>query len=638
MLLRFRGPDGMVRITVDRDDTFGELEQKLSKVLPEGIDYETLILSNKPAGGDNKLLKEISRYKISQIGLGHGDMVFLNYKKNDPLPTEESSYISTIRASKYLSSTDKENGKLPPENNHPHASNFELSQNNNKIEIESVRQSELDDTLDKQDGKIFRKRDQKMCRHGDKGMCDYCMPLEPFDAGYMHDNNIKNLSFHSYLRKINSATNKSGQGSSFMPPLSEPYYRVKSGCPSGHPQWPGGICTKCQPSAITLQPQPFRMVDHVEFSKPSLVENFLNFWRMSGCQRLGYLYGRYSEYPEVPLGIKAVVEAIYEPPQSGEIDGITLNEWDNEESTDEVARLCGLEKVGVIWTDLLDSGKGDGTVICKRHIDSYYLSSLEIVFAARLQAKYPKSTKWSDSGKFGSNFVTCVLSGDVSGQIAISAYQVSNSAIEMVKADIVEPSADPGTMLVRDENADGQEKSLSYIPEVFYRRINEYGCSVQENAKPSFPVEYLLVTLTHGFPSNPKPLFIAANPGFTIENRSVIGIDQDLKAISKHLGFGKKTTCRDSTLDISAVSDFHLLCYLHGFGWLDKNEEALLCLVATQHDEIEGKRLSFTSGWNTLVAVLQSTGERPPKRLSPLDCDGSNSERLAKRIGVVRLE
>lgn len=316
--------------------------------------------------------------------------------------------------------------------------------------------------------------------------------VQPFDPGYQAEHAIKHLSYHAYLRKLTSSAPLSTQSASYIPPLSSPSYRVAVPCSSGsHPSWPAGICTKCQPSAVTLTRQTWRMVDHVEFASSKIVESVLHYWRQTGQQRFGFLLGRYEPYDKVPMGVKAVVEAVHEPVQEPHPDGVSVEfPWVDEAKVERLAAACGLQVVGCLFTDLTANPEKRELTQYKRHADAFFLSSLEVLFAAQLQRARPTPSRFADTGRFSSRFVTCVLSGDVDGGIDVQAYQVSDQAMAMVDADMVEPSVDPGIVRVKEEGPD------RYIPDVKFRFKNKYGLEVTENAKPCFPVEYLLVNVS----------------------------------------------------------------------------------------------------------------------------------------------
>ncbi|KAK0554806.1 nuclear protein localization protein 4 [Tilletia horrida] len=665
MLVRVRSKDGIFRFQVESSDDAGILITKTLETAPNA-DPASLTFSNQPRGGE--MPAETLRGKtLAELGIAHGHLLYAGYEtKEAQAESSTTNGASTSASSSAMAVPPSSNTKAALEPNKGAKS---------KNAWDDVKEDAVDVFLEKQDGKILRPKDSRFCRHGDKAMCDYCMPLEPYDATYHAENKIKHLSFHAYLRQKDVLTNSASKGSSYIPPLDPTSYKVLSPCPSGtHPSWPAGICSKCQPSAITLLRQNYRMVDHVEFASAGLIENLLGFWRRTGQQRFGFLLGRYEPYTVtneattaaaggagstgkkiagVPLGIKAVVEAIHEPPQEGEIDGLTLGiPWEDQARVEALAKKCidqaegfakglGCQFLGMIYTDLtpadptFEDKSLVGKVLPKRHKDSFFLSGNEVVFAAQVQLANLSPSRFSRSGKFNSKFVTCVLSGTAPeaadpadeeagtvdqiewGAIDVRAYQVSEQAMALVEADLIEASVKPNVMRLK-QSADKER----YVPEVFYRYKNQYGIEVKESAKPTFPVEYLLVNVTHGFPNNPSPLFLSSE--FPIENRpglhdqsvekALALVNTALKGAELHPLEGDvkgKARADDGTAEVrtrlvKVLSDWHLLAFLETCSFLEPDDIEALASVACSHDSGAAlDALLRRPGWQTLVAIAK---------------------------------
>ena len=589
-IIRFRSKDGTHRVNCENTDLFGTVLDKLLPHLDPKIDPNSLVISATPGGSHEPIGSLVGR-TVESLGLKHGDMLYVKYQTHNG-HNNSSDLGDNTAASVNIGSSVNLQGK-------------------NQGSLANVKKElPIDQQLEKEEGYIERKR-SSLCKHGERGMCEYCSPLPPWDKNYHEENNIKHISFHSYLKKLNEATNKkSGSGGgSYLPPLSQPDFKINKNCSNGHEPWPRGICSKCQPSAITLQQQEFRMVDHVEFQSSELINEFIEAWRDTGMQRLGYLYGSYAKYPSSPLGIKAVVEAIYEPAQHDEADGLTIDmeQVKSEmEQIDKLAERMGLLPVGVIFTDLTDAGNGDGSVFCKRHKDSFFLSSLEIIMAAKHQRDHPNVSKYSKEGVFSSKFVTCVVSGNLQGDIDISCYQVSTDAEALVDGGMISGSTHPSMAYINETTNE------RYVPEIFYMKKNEYGLTVKENAKPAFPADYLLVSLTHGFPtgevdSNDRKFLTVS--GFPWSNRQSMGQSQDYHELKRYLGPVISGT--DLHALLNKLSNFHLLLYLHTLQILSEEEWSHLVKATTSRADDDSEALLYqvlgSPGWQTFALILQET-------------------------------
>ncbi|NXV65747.1 NPL4 protein, partial [Molothrus ater] len=556
-IIRVQSPEGVKRITATKRETVGTFLKKVAKEF--GFRNNGFsVYTNRNRTGE---ITAAQNKSLNLLKIKHGDMLFL-YPSSPAGSSSETMDTS-------------------------------VSQNSRPGGAPQVVEDEIDQYLIKQDGKIYRNRDQQLCRHGPLGKCVHCVPLEPFDEDYLNhlEPPVKHMSFHAYIRKLTGGADKG----KFVA-LENISCKIKSGC-EGHPPWPEGICTKCQPSAITLNRQKYRHVDNIMFENHTIADRFLDFWRKTGNQHLGYLYGRYTEHKDIPLGIRAEVAAIYEPPQIGTQNSLEILEDPKAEVVDEIAAKLGLRKVGWIFTDLVSEDTRKGTVRYSRNKDTYFLSAEECITAGNFQNQQPNICRLSPDGHFGSKFVTVVATGGPDNQVHFEGYQVSNQCMALVRDECLLPCRDAPELGYAKESSSEQ-----YVPDVFYKDIDKFGNEITQLARP-LPVEYLIIDITTTFPKDPVYTFSISQNPFPIENRDVLGETQDFHSLATYL------SQNTSSIFLDIISDFHLLLFLVTNEVMPLRDSISLLLeaVRTKNEEL-AQTWKKSEQWATIEQLCSTVG------------------------------
>ncbi|KII61767.1 Nuclear protein localization protein 4 [Thelohanellus kitauei] len=402
-----------------------------------------------------------------------------------------------------------------------------------------VTEDDVDKTIENNPG-IINVEKTKECNHANEVKCLKCCPIRVHESAYLDkiEPPLKYMSFHVFMRRLLDGCNNKNN---FQ--LDEIRCKLTPGC-TNHQPYPAGICTKCQPPCLTLKHQEFRHVDNIMFEGHEDVDVFIGFWRRSMCQRIGYLYGKYEVLDNIPLGIRASVHCIYEPPQNNTFCSIKLLDDPFENDFNTCAQALGYKKVGWILTDLLIDPQEKGNVMETRSASTYHLSAQECITAAHFQNLHPNICKYSPSGVFGSKFVTVVVTGNDKGQIDFHGWQVSNQCMALVRDSCLVPTVDEPALAYVRESSHSQ-----YVPDVFYQDEDEYKNKITKLARP-VPVEYFLVDVPTGFPLNPT-IQPKSSP-FPVANRNELGVFQTFNGFEDFIND-----------PISSLKDLHLISFLY---------------------------------------------------------------------------
>ena len=199
------------------------------------------------------------------------------------------------------------------------------------------------------------------------------------------------------------------------------------------------------PLSVILDGQKHRHVDQVKVLDSGALKNFTAAWSNKGMaeQCVVWLYGNYAAYDAFEDGVRAEVQALYEPPQMGSIDTVSLLPDPTNEHVERVARMLGLMRVGWGITGPARDFKG--------------LSSSELAAACRFQ----QMTRIANSPM--SRFVTVLIQPQEDGTVEPSMWQATDQAVALHRDNILQKPNKPDFCSVRVADKNNVEDFVSPV-------------------------------------------------------------------------------------------------------------------------------------------------------------------------------
>jgi len=454
-----------------------------------------------------------------------------------------------------------------------------------------------------------QKMNPDLCKHAPNQKCMHCLSIHAWDEKYLKADGKghKYLPFALHMHKTFYENKSSFQNTLKLPEM--PRYSVLRHC-IGHAPWPQGSCMKCLPQPDALHHQRFRYVDYVSFDNGNIIDNFLNSWRKSGGQRIGFLIGSLDTRGDAKFAVQTRVHAIYEPDQIDSLNFVEICKYPEDDPTlCYILKKLNLQIVGTIFTDLVNIKDEESNSLKLKNFrnhETYLISAEECIFAAKQQLKYPFTTKYSPSKKFGSTYVTVIVSADENHEIEFSAYQVSNQCMSLAEAGIIVPTKDyPDLAAIRESS-----NTEDYIPNIKYTLEMDGSKSVVD-ARP-FPIDYMFVTVPVGFSQNEKFTWSFASKTATVG--SLAQTNGDIVDIAK----------RKESLD--DFKDFKLILDIceHDKKEFYRNADFILNAITKSDSESFAKFLSSDFFPKPLTASPDSNNEvnlnTPPGTWSCTHC------------------